>query len=76
LRPSSDKKGCETMDSQEINKLERKFDRNLTEGEAAEIKNTEVIHTDDEEFYENRDDEVPSIPAIISASRGSGSTMS
>jgi hypothetical protein len=44
----------------------------------AEIKNTEVIHKDDEEYYEDRDDDVPTIPAIAFASRrgNNGSTMS
>jgi hypothetical protein len=65
------------MDSEEITELESKFDKELTEGEAAEIKNTEVIHKDDEEYYEDRDDDVPAIPAIAFASRGNnGSTMS
>ncbi|NHN34202.1 hypothetical protein G9U52_30750 [Paenibacillus sp. S3N08] len=63
------------MDSGEISKLERKFDKDLTEGEATEIKNVEVIHTDDEELYEERDDEVPTIPAAAFVSRSNG-TMS
>jgi hypothetical protein len=60
------------LESEEITELERKFDRDLTEGEAAEIKNTEVIHTDDEDYYENRDDDIPTIPAIVFTSRNNG----
>jgi len=60
------------MESEELARLERKFDRDLTEGEAAEIKNTDVIHTDDEDYYENRDDDIPTIPAIVLASRSNG----
>ncbi|UQZ87674.1 hypothetical protein SK3146_06976 [Paenibacillus konkukensis] len=32
------------MDSEEIQRLEDQFDRELTEGEAAEIKNTPVVN--------------------------------
>ena len=40
------------MDKKKIEQLEHKFDKGLTEGEAAEIANTDVIHRDDEEIYE------------------------
>lgn len=43
------------MDPDKKKSLERKFDRPLTEGEAAEIANTQVLHQDDEDFYENSD---------------------
>jgi hypothetical protein len=43
------------MDPNKKQRLERKFDRKLTDGEAAEIANTEVLHRDDEDFYENND---------------------
>lgn len=43
------------MDPDKKKSLERKFDRDLTEGEAAEIANTRVIHEDDESFYENNE---------------------
>jgi hypothetical protein len=59
------------LDSEEKNKLERKFDRDLTEGEAAEIKNTEVLHTNDEDFYENRDD-TPAVPVVGLLSHNNG----
>lgn len=44
------------MNKKEIDRLEKKFDRELSEGEAAEIKNTDVIHMDDERLYEDRDE--------------------
>jgi len=40
------------MDPNRKKRLERKFDRKLTGGEAAEIENTPVLHRDDEAFYE------------------------
>ena len=43
------------MDKDKMDKLEHKFDRKLTEGEAAEITHSDVIHDDDEQFYEDRD---------------------
>lgn len=45
------------MDKEKIEKLEDKFDRKLTEGEAAEIDHTEVLHADDEGLYEVEEDE-------------------
>lgn len=43
------------MDQEKKKALERKFDRELTDGEAAEIEHTQVLHKDDEDFYENND---------------------
>jgi|GEM_PF-4922829 hypothetical protein len=45
------------MDKESIEKLEDKFDRKLTEGEAAEIEHTEVLHADDEALYEMEEGE-------------------
>ncbi|CAG7657342.1 hypothetical protein ACFQI7_22310 [Paenibacillus allorhizosphaerae] len=52
------------MEKEEIQKLEHKFDRPLTEGEAAEILNEEIIHRDDEDLYDDPDDNW--IPAAMS----------
>jgi hypothetical protein len=44
------------MEEENIRRLEHQFDRSLTEGEAAEILNEEIIHRDDEELYEDTDE--------------------
>ncbi|MFE5317884.1 hypothetical protein ACFQ88_04140 [Paenibacillus sp. NPDC056579] len=43
------------MEADDKKRLEEKFDRDLTDGEAAEIMNTPVLHSDDENYYENDD---------------------
>jgi hypothetical protein len=44
------------MDNEQKKRLERKFDRELTDGEAAEIANAPILHRDADEFYEETDD--------------------
>jgi hypothetical protein len=44
------------MNSEKKQKLERKFDRELTDGEAAEIDNQPILHRDADEFYEEMED--------------------
>lgn len=59
------------MDNETIQRLEEKFDRELSEGEAAEIVNTPVVHRDDEDFYEDREKLVSSdILELISQNNG------
>lgn len=41
------------MDPDKKKRLERLFDRELTDGEAAEIEHTQVLPRDGEAFYEN-----------------------
>jgi hypothetical protein len=44
------------MNREEIARLEKKFDRKLTEGEAAEIANTPILSQGADEFYEEIDE--------------------
>lgn len=49
------------MDNDDIRRLERQFGRSLTEGEAAEIFNEQIVHPDDEEFFNEMDDAAASL---------------
>ncbi|WP_248926238.1 hypothetical protein [Paenibacillus hamazuiensis] len=53
------------MEKEEIQRLEEKFDRELSEGEAAEIANTPVLHQDDEAFYEDDNDAAIDAPTAV-----------
>ncbi|MBP1154693.1 MULTISPECIES: hypothetical protein [unclassified Paenibacillus] len=44
------------MENEDIRRLELQFGRRLTEGEAAEILNEQIVHPDDEEFFDEMDD--------------------
>lgn len=49
------------MENEDKRRLERQFGRDLTEGEAAEIVNEQIVHPDDEEFYDEMDDAAASL---------------
>lgn len=51
------------MENEYKRRLELQFGRHLTEGEAAEILNEQIVHPDDEEFYDEMDDAAASLAA-------------
>ncbi|MGG1600404.1 hypothetical protein [Paenibacillus naphthalenovorans] len=51
------------MENEQKSRLELQFGRQLTEGEAAEILNEQIVHPDDEEYDEEMDAAAPSLAA-------------
>lgn len=49
------------MEKEDKRRLELQFGRHLTEGEAAEILNEQIVHPDDEEYMDDMDDAAASL---------------